>query len=118
MNRSRPDGLSRVCKECQKRYLKGHYDANKSYYAKKARAAEAETRAFIAEAKNKPCADCKERYPPWVMDFDHRAGAEKEFNLSGSDWRSRKKIAAEIAKCDVVCANCHRQRTHERLMKK
>jgi hypothetical protein len=51
------------------------------------------------------------------MDFDHRPGETKCFNLSiaaGQTRLSWEKMEAEIAKCDVVCANCHRERTHQR----
>jgi hypothetical protein len=54
-------------------------------------------------------------YPPCVMQFDHVRGI-KEFNISaynGYQWR-RDKLEAEIAKCEVVCANCHMVRTHNR----
>ena len=71
----------------------------------------AKKRAFIYEAKNRPCADCKVSYPPYVMDFDHVRG-EKEFgigdNIINVSW---ERLIAEVAKCDVVCANCHRIRT-------
>jgi hypothetical protein len=53
------------------------------------------------------------------MDFDHRPGEKKCFNLSIAASQTRQsweKMAAEIAKCDVVCANCHRERTHQRKM--
>lgn len=61
-----------------------------------------------------PCNDCKKFYPHYVMDFDHVRG-EKNKNVSSLAKRgSRKQIWEEIEKCDLVCANCHRQRTHER----
>ena len=49
------------------------------------------------------------------MDFDHVTG-EKLDNICGMRMRTveREKILAEIAKCEVVCANCHRARTHAR----
>ncbi len=57
------------------------------------------------------CADCGYREHPAALDFDH-AGSEKTANVSRlirlSPW---DRIAAEIAKCEVVCANCHRIRT-------
>ena len=65
-------------------------------------------------AKDQPCADCDVKYPPHVMDFDHVRG-EKEFGIGESYYRvGRKRLLAEIAKCDVVCANCHRERTFVR----
>ena len=47
------------------------------------------------------------------MDFDHRAGETKAYNVGSmfAHHYSRELIEAEIAKCDLVCANCHRVRT-------
>ncbi len=60
-----------------------------------------------------PCYDCGIQYPHYVMDFDHRDPKTKEFNVSGAFRRgmSNKRLEAEIAKCDLVCSNCHRERT-------
>lgn len=68
-------------------------------------------RAIIAEAKSVPCADCGNQYPPVAMDFDHREGETKRARIAnvGTKW-SVKTLLAEIAKCDVRCANCHRLR--------
>ena len=72
-------------------------------------------RDVIKEAKEQPCCDCGLRYPSYVMDFDHRDGRQKRFNI-GRDALSKlstvEALRAEIDKCDVVCANCHRIRTH------
>lgn len=64
---------------------------------------------------NKPCADCRKKYPHYVMDFDHVRG-KKLHNVADivRSNHSRKKVWDEIAKCDLVCANCHRARTHKR----
>ena len=68
--------------------------------------------ALIDSLKDRPCADCGESYPPYVMDFDHVRG-EKKFNLTSmkASSSSEAAILAEAEKCDVVCANCHRIRT-------
>lgn len=71
-----------------------------------------EKREYIRQAKRQPCTDCDTEYPYYVMQFDHVRG-EKLFNLS-SYTGGYKRIDEEIAKCDVVCANCHFIRTHER----
>jgi hypothetical protein len=49
------------------------------------------------------------------MDFDHARG-EKVINVGLMvGWGyTVAEILSEIAKCDVVCANCHRKRTYER----
>lgn len=73
-------------------------------------------KAMIRKAKDKPCQDCHVAYPWYVMDFDHLPGNIKlavPSRLVKTGW-SVRKIRAELAKCDVVCANCHRERTHKR----
>ena len=74
-----------------------------------------EIQKFIRTRKDRPCADCGLSYPYYVMDFDHRDPSTKLFQLSHSRQgrRTLLAVAAEIEKCDVVCANCHRQRTYE-----
>lgn len=62
-----------------------------------------------------PCFDCGIQYKHYIMEYDHIAN-DKLMNvthmLTGS--RSWKSIENEIAKCQLVCANCHRTRTFER----
>lgn len=66
---------------------------------------------FIDEAKSVPCADCGGTFPLACMDFDHN-GNEKLADISRMHNYGQEKLLAEIAKCDVVCANCHRIRHH------
>lgn len=75
-----------------------------------------EIAASVAAAKSSPCLDCGVSYPACVMDFDHRPGEEKKFNVSTQvrSGASLSLIMAEIAKCDLVCSNCHRLRTARR----
>lgn len=70
---------------------------------------------WMDRAKDKPCADCGGRFPTVCMDFDHRDPALKSFRISEGGLRSRVSLEAEIAKCDVVCANCHRVRTADQM---
>lgn len=71
-------------------------------------------RDLIAQAKNQPCADCGGRFPTCAMDLDHVRG-HKQFKVSEAVQKAYgvglARVRAEIAKCDVVCANCHRIRT-------
>lgn len=47
------------------------------------------------------------------MDFDHRNPATKKANVARLKHKSTEGMLAEITKCDLVCANCHRIRTHK-----
>lgn len=71
-------------------------------------------REYVMKLKDKPCQDCNKKYPPHVMDYDHRNKKEKCFTISKElGYAALDKIMVEIKKCDLVCANCHRIRTHE-----
>ncbi len=64
---------------------------------------------------NNPCTDCGLFYSWVVMEFDHRDGRESRYELIAQRVHcSREVLLAELAKCDLVCANCHRVRTYER----
>jgi hypothetical protein len=70
---------------------------------------EAKLAAYFAEH---PCVDCGER-DIRCLEFDHRDRSTKTANIAGLlrlvvSW---EVISAEIEKCDVRCANCHRRRT-------
>lgn len=71
-------------------------------------------RALLLEVKRRPCMDCGGTFDPVCMDFDHRDGATKVDTVSNLVGCTEEKLFAEIAKCDVVCANCHRLRTKSR----
>lgn len=69
---------------------------------------------LLWELKNKPCKDCGINYPPYIMQFDHVNGYKEE---CVSRLNSYKKIIEEANKCEIVCANCHAERTWKRKMK-
>lgn len=106
------------CRECGKTFTRSHYRRNKHLYLAKNARAYARHRELIRQVKSRPCADCGVQYPFYVMDFDHREGELKEFELNSVARTPVKAILREIEKCDVVCANCHRERTYQRLMRK
>ncbi|MEK7550160.1 MAG: hypothetical protein AAB535_00020 [Patescibacteria group bacterium] len=73
-------------------------------------------RVYINKIKNKQCMDCGKKYPPYVMDFDHRIAKNKYIDIGrmiGGGW-SKEKVDNEIEKCDLICSNCHRVRTHKK----
>jgi formate-dependent nitrite reductase cytochrome c552 subunit len=71
--------------------------------------------AMLDVLRDRPCADCGGRFPPCSMDFDHRIPPIKLSRVPALIGRAGDgRILAEVAKCDIVCANCHRARTFAR----
>ena len=66
------------------------------------------------EARNNLCTDCKQMFPPYVMEFDHVRGRKFKPVSTLAKVGSVQALLDEIAKCDLVCANCHAIRTHNR----
>lgn len=74
-----------------------------------------EIRLKIVDIKlTRGCIDCGYDAHPDALDFDHLPGADKKFDLSRCNHKTWEDISNEIAKCEVVCANCHRIRTQKR----
>jgi len=60
------------------------------------------------------CNDCGGKYPSYILDFDHVYG-KKVANIGQMlNYFSIDDILKEVAKCEIVCSNCHRERTHQR----
>jgi len=73
---------------------------------------------YIQQYKaGKKCTDCGEDYPYWVLEFDHLKDKSFTIGRFRSSAVSIETIKEEISKCEVVCANCHRNRTFQRLVK-
>ena len=57
------------------------------------------------------CSKCGYNKYPEVLEFHHRDPSQKDFNVSKKGLtRSWERVRREIEKCDLVCANCHRER--------
>jgi len=99
-------------KEKEKRALRRYYEKNKLAYFLRNKEKRERMREWLREQKSHPCMDCGVQYDPFVMDFDHRDPVTKKYQphqlIRLSSW---SRLKAEVAKCDLVCANCHRLRT-------
>jgi len=98
---------------------KRHYEANKKDYLARKLKRQKEIGALIKAYKQEhpTCSDCEQDHPYWRLDFDHLSKATKTAELSNVAKRgwSNARVLEEIAKCQLVCANCHRDRTQARL---
>ncbi len=74
---------------------------------------QAERREIINAVKmERGCAVCGYNAHAAALDFNHVRG-EKLFNISQDPKVALHRLRAEMAKCDVLCANCHRVHTYE-----
>jgi hypothetical protein len=48
-----------------------------------------------------------------ALDFHHRDPSTKSFAISGAHCRRWSDIVIELAKCDLICSNCHREHHHD-----
>lgn len=71
---------------------------------------------YIDAQKNAPCVDCGRSFPSICMDFDHLDGKLWGISQMRNKGMSLAAIDAEIAKCELVCANCHRIRTQTKAL--
>jgi hypothetical protein len=107
--------LQTWCRECFAAYGREYYRKNRE--AQKARLMRnvATTRAdnrrrIIEYLRTHPCVDCGES-DPVVLEFDHLNDNVADVSAYASSGRTWSRIQAEIDKCQVRCANCHRRKT-------
>lgn len=67
------------------------------------------------DALKSGCAICGEK-DPIVLDFDHINQQEKCCSVSALIGKSETRLCTEIAKCQILCANCHRRKTSKQFM--
>jgi hypothetical protein len=94
----------------KREYYKYYYQNNPDYFKERARRREQEIKEFVQQQKvGLSCKQCGNE-DIRVLDFHHRDNETKEVSISliaRKGWRN-ERILQEIAKCDVLCANCHR----------
>lgn len=109
----RRDRTQNTCRECNRAAFKKYYAHAKDMLIARKHEREQLLKDFVINyLETHPCIDCGER-DIVVLEFDHRDPDDKErdvymFIKTG---RSLAAMMAEIAKCDVRCANCHRRKT-------
>lgn len=102
-------GYQHQCKDCHSRYRKAHYEGNKAKYVGKAKEYNKARREELRKRKSETgCQDCGERHPA-CLDYHHLDEGLKDKTLVWYDC-GRERMEAEIAKCIVLCSNCHRKR--------
>jgi hypothetical protein len=111
--------LQSVCRDCSRARSKDFYESqredeiDRSYEITKRRRIEAQ-RFMYEYLSYRVCADCRE-YDYSVLTFDHVRGEKKmEVSQIVQQGYSIEAFMSEVAKCEVVCFNCHMRREAKR----
>jgi hypothetical protein len=111
--------LQSWCRDCFAVYGREYYrtkrDVQKARLLRSVPATRAENRRRIIEyLATHPCVDCGEA-DIVVLEFDHLGDKVADVSAYASGGRTWARILAEIEKCEVRCANCHRRKTRATL---
>ncbi len=116
VRRAAKDGLQSRCRPCSRQW----YEANRDEHLANVRRRTVEVRREYkrrvgAHLARHPCVDCGET-DVRVLEFDHLPGVDKHADVAAmvADGGRWSDVEAEIAKCEVRCASCHRRVTCER----
>lgn len=117
-NRTKPDGLQSNCKPCTKKVNRDYYqrtpEKNPQRTANKVQANRRAKEFIYGHLAENPCVDCGEA-DIVVLDFDHVRGEKcSDISIMVRRGLGLQTIAAEVEKCEVRCANCHRRVTAKR----
>jgi hypothetical protein len=103
-----------ACRRCRAAYIRerGDLHIQQMRAARELRRAEAR-RYVLGLLATASCADCG-LADPIVLEFDHVGEKTAEVSLLVHEGYALRRIEAEVACCEIVCANCHRRRTSRR----
>lgn len=113
-NHSKSDGLQQYCKSCHRILDRQSYFRHTETYYQRNRRRKLKVREFIRSLKTE-CSRCGFNNPD-ALDFHHIDPSSKVVALGASEvvsWGT-KRVLAEISKCELLCANCHRIEEYER----
>jgi hypothetical protein len=117
--RNKSKGIrARECKICHNTFRKRCYDKNRVSEIARSSARKRDLANWILQLKSSmSCSKCPENHPA-TLQFHHCSG-DKELNISAAYSRgwSKDRILREIAKCEVLCANCHAKEHYQQLQK-
>ena len=108
-NKCRKDGHQTACKFCSKTRRAKYYSDHKAKEIENSKNYRKEVRKKYQDyKKSKKCERCSEgRW--YVLEFHHKS-TDKEHNISDLVWNgSLKRLMEEVKKCEVLCANCHKE---------
>jgi transcription elongation factor Elf1 len=107
-------------REYHRRYMQEWYRKNAAIQVERNRQRRKKIRAWFVELKaTLKCARCGENHPA-TLEFHHSDPQTKDLSLYEAVWShdwGKARILAEVAKCTILCANCHRKHHWEEALK-
>lgn len=110
------DGRQGYCRSCFRVYFAKRGDLHRKQVEISLVRRRAEARRLIEKRRVTGCVDCGAD-DPLVLEFDHPVEGSKAGDVARMVWdgTSAARVEVELAKCDVVCVNCHKYRTYSRM---
>jgi hypothetical protein len=110
-----------ICRECGKEIpypavgRKRHPECQRNFKLRCARENRKKAQLQLDRFKLKRgCAGCGYKKCAAALDFHHVDSTKKERRISALQWKANSKITQlELAKCILLCANCHREEHHK-----
>lgn len=105
------------CLDCRKKYMR-KYNQNPHRLEQRRSVRKhyrEQLKVWLASLKDLPCKDCGNKFPSYAMDWHHvgKKSSEAKFGMYRLAFaRGKQSVLDEIEKCDLICSNCHRIRTH------
>ena len=116
-NKKRADKLQPYCKVCQGIRARKQYAENKEHQKKQIfkgrKERQIKSHEYMLELFKGGCVDCGITDPE-VLEWYHLGDKTHLISKLLQEGSSRERLDKELAKCDLVCANCHRKRTYKR----
>ena len=105
-----------MCRTCRRAYDADYHRRTRARRIAQKRRYHSELVRWYRALKDAPCSDCGGRFHHSAMAWDHRPSERKKFDVRNMvrKTHSKRQILQEIAKCDLVCANCHAVRSFRR----
>lgn len=117
-NSKRKDKHAAYCKPCQYACQAVWYKHNKERHLKnvnkRSKAYRQEVLQWYKDLKKAPCTDCRKSYHSSLMEYDHVDTKRDKISEMVNGKCSKEVILSEIARCELVCAMCHKVRTWNR----
>lgn len=109
-NKQSSDGVLTICKPCSNKKRKQAWNKEKKLHVNQyAYNRRLERKLWAIEYLGGCCSKCDIKYPHYVYDFHHIDPTTKETGIANLLLLTFEKLKIELDKCNLLCANCHRE---------